>query len=180
MKKHDTVLVGVKEFFYGVNNHPIFAGDPTPTYATALAEARAHYLTPAARDKDIVIANTFAKANEAATGLPVAFPSVSPKGGDVIIIASVPEGQITHYLMGPFGNTIGGQLSLKMKPPENVNRVIIFSEYPDLTVQNYLEDAAKLVLFDCWDDVLKLLQANHGSGTQVAVYPNADIQYCAG
>ena len=158
----------------------VFAGDPTPTYAAALEEARAHYLTPAAREKDIVIANTFAKANEAATGLPVAFPSVSPKGGDVIIIASVPEGQITHYLMGPFGNTIGGQLSLKMKPPENVNRVIIFSEYPDLTVQNYLEDDAKLVLFDCWDDVLKLLQANHGSGTQVAVYPNADIQYCAG
>lgn len=157
----------------------VFAGAPAPTYAAALEEAAAHYLTPAARDKDIVIANTFAKANEAISGLLVAFPSVSQQGGDVVLIANAPEGQITHYLMGPFGNSIGGQLSLQMKPPSNVNQLIIFSEYPELSSKNYLEDSDKVLLVYNWDEVLKLLQESHGSGARVAVYPNADIQYIA-
>jgi len=155
----------------------IFAGAPRLAYAAALEEAMAHYLTPLARDKDIVIANTFAKANEAISGLLIAFPSVSRKGGDVVLIANAPEGQVTHYLMGPFGNTIGGKLRLQMKPPANVNRLIIYSEYPELSSKNYLEDTDKVVLIHDWADVLKLLKKNHRSGARVAVYPDADIQY---
>jgi nickel-dependent lactate racemase len=158
----------------------LFAGAPRKAYAAALAEARAHYLTPAAHDKDIVIANTFAKANEAISGLLIAFPAVSRQGGDVVLIANAPEGQMTHYLMGPFGNTIGGQLRLKMKPPPNVNRLIIFSEYPDLASRSYLEDTDRVLMMQDWNDVLKLLEESHGPGKKVAVYPNADIQYCAG
>ncbi len=155
----------------------IFAGAPRLAYAAALEEAMAHYLTPLARDKDIVIANTFAKANEAISGLLIAFPSVSRKGGDVVLIANAPEGQVTHYLMGPFGNTIGGKLRLQMKTPANVNRLIIYSEYPELSSKNYLEDTDKVVLIHDWADVLKLLKKNHRSGARVAVYPDADIQY---
>jgi len=158
----------------------IFAGAPQPAYAAALEEARTHYLTPSVRDKDIVIANTFAKANEAISGLLIAFPAVSKHGGDVVLIANAPEGQVTHYLMGPFGNDIGGQLRLQMKPPRNVNRLIIFSEYPELSSKNYLEDTDKVILMHDWSDVLKLLQKSHKSGAKVAVYPSADIQYCAG
>ncbi len=158
----------------------IFAGAPASAYAAALEEAKSHYFTPAARDKDVVVANTFAKANEAISGLLVAFPSVSQKGGDVVLVANAPEGQITHYLMGPFGNSIGGQLRLQMKPPPNVNRLIIFSEYPEFSSKNYLEDTDRVALVHNWNDVLKLLQERHGSGARVAVYPNADIQYSAG
>jgi nickel-dependent lactate racemase len=156
----------------------IFAGAPVPAYAAALEEAVKHYLTPAAKDKDIVIANTYAKANEAISGLLVAFPSINNRGGDVVLVANAPEGQITHYLVGPFGNDIGGPLQLRMKAPSNVNRLIIFSEYPELSGKNYLEDTDKVVLVHKWDDVLKLLQENHRSGAKVAVYPNSDIQYC--
>ncbi len=158
----------------------VFAGKPEPAYAVALEAAQKHYLTPAAKDKDIVIANSYAKVNEAISGLMVAFPSVRPEGGDVVLIANAPEGQITHYLMGPFGSDIGGKLQLKMRPPENVNRLIIFSEYPELASLNYLEDTGKVVMVHDWDAVLKLLEESHGPGTKVAVYPNADIQYCAG
>jgi nickel-dependent lactate racemase len=158
----------------------IFAGAPQPAYAAALEEARTHYLTPSVRDKDIVIANTFAKANEAISGLLIAFPAVNKHGGDVVLIANAPEGQVTHYLMGPFGNDIGGKLRLQMKPPPNVNRLIIFSEYPELSSKNYLEDTDKVILMHDWSDILKLLQKSHKSGAKVAVYPSADIQYCAG
>jgi lactate racemase len=156
----------------------IFAGAPGPTYAAALKAAQEHYLTRAAKDKDIVIANTFAKANEAVSGLLVAFPSVRQEGGDVVLIANAPEGQMTHYLMGPFGNEIGGKLQLRLEATSNVKRIIIFSEYPELASRNYLEDTEKVVLMDDWADVLGLLKTHHGAGTKVAVYPNADIQYC--
>jgi len=157
-----------------------FAGDPRPAYAAALEEARKHYLTPAARDKDIVIANTFAKANEAISGLLIAFPAVSQHGGDIVLIANAPEGQITHYLMGPLGNTIGGELQLQMKPPPNVNHLIIFSEYPELASQGYLADRDKVILMHDWADVLRLLEKEHRGGAKVAVFPSADIQYCTG
>jgi nickel-dependent lactate racemase len=155
----------------------IFAGAPGPAYAAALTEAKKHYLTPLVVDSDIVIANSFAKASEAISGLLIAFPSVKKTGGDVVLIANAPEGQVTHYLMGSFGNTIGGELSLKMKVPSHVNRVIVFSEYPELTFKNFLEDSDKIVIMDDWEAVLKLLHASHGPGAKVAVYPNADIQY---
>jgi nickel-dependent lactate racemase len=156
----------------------IYAGAPGPTYALALEAARQHYLTPAAKDKDIVVANTFAKASEAVSGLPVAFPSVK-KGGDAVLIANAPEGQMTHYLMGPFGSEIGGKLQLRMKIPEGVRRLIIYGEYPELAARNYIDNTEKVVMADTWGDVLKLLQEGHDRGTQVAIYPNADMQYCA-
>jgi nickel-dependent lactate racemase len=158
----------------------IFAGKPEQAYMLALAAAQKHYLTPVVKDRDIAIANSFAKANEAISGLMVAFPSVRPEGGDVVLIANAPDGQITHYLMGPFGSDIGGKLQLKMKPPENVRRLIIFSEYPELASLNYLEDTGKVVMVHDWRGVIGLLEESHGPGTKVAVYPNADIQYCTG
>lgn len=157
----------------------IYAGKPDQAYSLALEAARKHYLTPSLKDKDIVIANSFAKANEAISGLMVAFPAVSQKGGDVVLVANAPDGQITHYLMGPFGSDIGGKLQLKMKPPENVNRLIVFGEYPELASLNYLEDTGKVVMVDEWQEVIRLLEENHGPGTKVAIYPDADIQYCA-
>jgi nickel-dependent lactate racemase len=157
----------------------IFAGKPAPEYAVALEAAQKHYLTPQAKNCDIVIANTFAKANEAVSGLLVAFPSVSKNGGDVVLIANAPEGQMTHYLMGPFGNDIGGKLQLRMKVPENVKRLIIYNEYPELASRSYLENTEKVIMMHDWANVLKLLKESHGPGRKVAVYPNADIQYCA-
>jgi len=149
-----------------------------PTFTAALKDAKAHYLTPAAKDKDIVIANSYAKVNEAISGLMVAFPSIKQQGGDAVLIANAPEGQITHYLMGPFGNEIGGRLRLQMKPPQNVNRLIIYSEYPELAGRNYLQNTGKLAMMDNFDDVLATLQESYGADARVAVYPNADIQYC--
>lgn len=158
----------------------VFAGSPAPAFSAALEMAKEHYLTPAARDADIVIANTFAKANEAASGLLIAFPSLKQSGGDVVLIANVPEGQITHYLMGPFGTTIGGKFSLKMKPPDHINRLITLSEYPEISGQAYMGDSGNRVLVQSWDEALELLQESYGEDARVAVYPNSDIQYCGG
>lgn len=155
----------------------IYAGAPGVQYAAALEAAQRHYLTPHATDTDIIIANSFAKASEAISGLLIAFPSVR-WGGDVVLIANAPDGQATHYLMGPFGNTIAGKLQLQMKVPDKVGRLIIYNKYPELASGRYLENSSKIVMTDDWEEVMALLKQKHGPGTKVAVYPNADIQYC--
>jgi len=156
----------------------IFAGALIPAYAAGVQEAKTHYLTPRAEGKDIVIANTFAKANEAASGLITAFPAISSKGGDVVLICNAPEGQVTHYLMGSFGKTIGGNLRLQIGLPPYANHLIVYTEYPDIAGRGYFEESDKVLLMNHWDDVLQVLQQFHGDNTKVAVYPNADIQYC--
>jgi lactate racemase len=156
----------------------IFAGAPQEEYTAALAAARKHYLTPPAQDMDIAIANSFAKASEAVSGLMIAFASIKPNGGDVVLIANAPDGQASHYLMGPFGNTTAGKLPLRIKIPANVNRLIILNEYPEIASGRYLEDGGKVTMVEKWADVIALLQKDHGPGTKAAIYPNADIQYC--
>ena len=158
----------------------IFAGAPIPAYAAGIQEAKAHYLTPRAVDKDIVIANTFAKANEVTIGLITASPSVTDRGGDVVLIGNAPEGQVTHYLMGNFGKTIGGRLKLlQISPPPNVNHLILYTEYPDLAGRGYFEESDRFLFMSNWDDVLQVLQKSNRVNPKVAVYPSADSQYFA-
>jgi len=155
----------------------IFAGALIPTYETAVGEAKAHYLTPETRGEGIVIANTFAKANEAVNGLHTAFSVVSDKGGDIVLIANAPDGQVIHYLMGNFGKTTSGKLKLQAKVPQNVNHMIIYAEYPDVTGRGYIEASDKVLFANNWDDTIQALQQFHRAETKVAVLPNAEIQY---
>lgn len=156
----------------------VFAGALKPTYAAAIHEAKTHYLTPRVEGKDIVIANTFAKSNEAWIGLPTAYTALKPEGGDIVVIGNTPEGQVTHYLLGPFGETIWGPLRRERKIPPQVNRLIVYTEYPNLASRAWFGTTDKTLFLHKWDDVLQVLQAANGKDAKIAVYPNAEIQYC--
>jgi len=156
----------------------VYAGTLRKAHAACLEDARTHLLTPRAMDKDIVIANTFAKANEAVIGVITSLPSVKSTGGDIVLISNAPEGQMTHYLMGPFGKMIKSRQGMQIPIPPFINHLIIFSEYPDLASKGYFEPSDKLMFLHKWDDVLQILQKFHSGGARVAVYPHADIQYC--
>ena len=159
----------------------IFAGALMPTYAAAVGEAKSHYRTPKAKGENIVIANTFAKANEAImVGLNNAFSAIRPDGGDVVLMADAPDGQVTHYLMGPFGKTTAGTLRSLARVPLYVNHLIIYSEYPDVAGRSYIEESDKVLFMNNWDAVLRALQEFNGAEAKVAVYPNADIQWIEG
>jgi len=155
----------------------IFAGAMEPAYAAAVKEAKTHYLTPTVEGKDIVIANNFTKANEAPIGLDIAYSAVNTGGGDVVLIANCPEGQATHYLLGPFGKTTWAKQHQRSEIPQHINNLIVYNEYPH-PGSSWLDEDNKILYLDRWDDVLKLLQESHGADTKVAVYPNAEIQYC--
>ena len=155
----------------------VFTGAMEPAHAAAIQEAKTHYLTPRVEGNDIVIANTFAKVNETSIGLGIAYPAVNIDGGDVVLIGNCPEGQATHYLGGPFGKTTWAKLHRPRAVPSHVNHLIVYNEYPH-PGSSWLDGDDKILYSDRWDDVFKLLQKSHGADAKVAVYPNAEIQYC--
>ena len=155
----------------------LYAGDMDAVHTAAVKDGKANYLTPKVTGKDIVIANTYAKVNEARLGLAIAYPTLN-KGGDVVLIANAPEGQATHYLLGPFGKTTWAIQHNRYQVPEHVHRLIVFSEYPHRG-SSWLDENEKIIYLDKWDDVVSCLQESQGSDAKVAVYPNSEIQYCA-
>ena len=155
----------------------IFAGDLKPAYAAAVKTSKAHYLTPRVQDKDIAIANSFIKGNEAFIGLSIAYSAIGKKGGDVVLIANEPSGQVVHYLLGPFGENSFGPLHQRSGIPPNIKRVIIFTEYPDLAGRGWYAKSDKIVFLNRWNDVLKVLEDDYPASASVAVFPNSEIQY---
>jgi len=157
----------------------VFAGALKPAYEAAVRAAKAHYLTPKPEAPNITIANTYPKANESIMiGLNTAFGVVGPEGGDVVLIANAPDGQVTHYLLGTFGKTTRGNIALAARIPQHVNHVIVYSEYPDIAGRAYIEESDKVLFMDSWGDVVAALEQFNPTNAKVAVLPNAEIQYC--
>jgi nickel-dependent lactate racemase len=156
----------------------IYAGELKRAFGAAVSDAKKNYSTPVLEGQDIVIANTYTKVSEAWVGLFIAYPAVKPEGGDIVLIANTPEGQVTHYLMGPFGKTSFGPIPYKAEIPANVNRLIIYTEYPDLAGRGYFGESDKIIYLNRWEDVVRTLEDTHGNNASVAVYPAAEIQYC--
>ena len=156
----------------------VYAGAMEPAYATAVQEAKTHYLTPKVEGKDIIIANNFGKVKFPGEGLAIAYPAVKTEGGDVVLIANSPEGSATHYLVGGFGKILQAKKRRRSEIPQHINHLINYTEYPDLAGGWHVGVSDKVLFMNNWDDILKLLQKSHGTDTKVAVYPNAEIQYC--
>ncbi len=178
------ILAGLDVLIDGIINTwgetvALFAGALAPTYAAAIQAAKAQYLTPRLAGKDIVIANTFAKASEGFIGVNIAYTAVNRSGGDIVLITNAPEGQVTHYLMGSFGKTTAAPLRTPARPPKFVNHLIIYSEYPDLAGRGFFEDSEKVLYLSDWAAVRQSLQEFHGDNANVAVFPSAELQYVA-
>ncbi len=158
----------------------VYAGALDAAYGGALREAVTHYRTPKTAGESIVIGNTFAKANEAyLVGLSNSSLALGPEGGDVVVIANAPDGQVTHYLMGPFGETTLAPLCTPLRVSRRVNQMVVYTEYPDIAGERYIEKSAKVTFLNKWDAVIRVLHETHRDGTGVAVYPGIDIQYIA-
>jgi nickel-dependent lactate racemase len=154
----------------------LFMGDPLLEHKEGVKLAREHYSTKIAENSDIVIGNAYSKANEAWLALNIATQSLKKQGGDVVIIANTPEGQVPHYLYGRFGKSKTGGRSWveKTSLPPRVNRLLMMSEYPDKASSWWFGPADKITWIKKWDEVLEELSTNEKK--RVAVYPDATIQ----
>ena len=75
--------------------------------------------------------NSYSKPNECAIAPFIGIPSLKEEGGDLVIIANEPAGQVVHYLFGEFGKCGEGGLQLPQPLPTKVKRMIILSPFKD-------------------------------------------------
>jgi nickel-dependent lactate racemase len=165
------------ESYFNMWGEPValFAGNEEQAHDAAAKEAAIHYLTEKAENMDIVIANAYAKAMEASTAANKVV-SVRP-GGDYIIIANAPEGQVGHYLIGPWGTTTAGRQPLVLPVPDYLNSFIYFTKYPEWSSLQWFASSPRVMMLTKWEEVVARLKENHGDRARVAIYPNADVQY---
>jgi hypothetical protein len=143
----------------------------------AVKMGRGVYETKPLAEPDIVIANTYAKANEAGLGLSMATASLKA-GGTIVLVVNTPESLITHYMYGKFGKKRGGGLySAGRRPrPANLGKLIIFSPHKVVDPLLSLGPTDSYTWIKTWPEVIEELKVAHNGGARVAVYPNAEIQ----
>jgi lactate racemase len=176
-------LAGLDFLITTVNNlwgepAAIYAGSWKQSFAESVKDARHNYLTSKMADKDIVISNSYAKSGESLISLTAAIPMINKNGGDIVVIDNAPEGQVTHYLVGLFGNETYACQYKECRIPPQVNKVIIFTEYPH-PGSSWFEENPKIVYMNQWSEVIKSLKGNHGPESRVGVIPDATVQYFA-
>ena len=88
----------------------LYAGPFRATQSAGAQEGREHYGIPFSTGYDIVVCNSFAKANEAAVALLLALQTLKPGAqGIAVLISDAPEGQVPHYVMRAWGSDYGGR-----------------------------------------------------------------------
>lgn len=155
----------------------LFVGDVVAAHREGVRIAREHYLTPRAVDCDIVVVNAHSKVNEAPLAVWFGADSLKRNGGDVVLIAHTPEGQIPHYLVGKFGHEMGGLMWKKPVLADYIQRVIYYSPYLYRYDADWCGPEEKVEMASTWDQVLAMLKQKFGDRAKVAIYPDATIQY---
>ena len=163
----DTLING-----YG-DTTDIFVGDFVAEHRAAVELGRKIYATETVENADIVVANTYTKANEAGLATQSTVSKVK-KDGTLVVIANAPDGQVTHYLFGKFGRKSGGPLYAPSCPA--FSRIIIFSPYKIADPFLPIAEQDSVIWSKEWSEVIEILKTAHPGHPTVAVYPHAEIQ----
>jgi nickel-dependent lactate racemase len=155
----------------------LFVGDPILEYQEGIKLAKEVYATAPAKNMDVVIVNCYSKPNECAIAPFIGIPSLKEGGGDLVIIANEPAGQVVHYLFGEFGKCGEGGLQLPQPLPTKVKRFIILSPFKDQVGACFFKQVPSLLWVKTWEEVLSLLKAEWGDKANVAIYPDGTVQY---
>jgi len=153
----------------------LFAGDFVEEHREAVRLGREIYETEPLPEADVVVANTYMKANEASLARTMAAASVK-EGGTVVLIANTPEGQVTHYLLGKFGKEKGGNLFLPRRLSPKVGRLIVFSPYKIIDPFLSWGEPETFVWVRTWTEVIEEIEKTEKGRLRVALYPTAEIQ----
>jgi len=100
--------------------------------------------------------------------LAATIPMVNRKGSDIVIIANVPEGQVTHYSAGLFGKRTCACQYRECKISPCINKVIAYTEYPH-PGSRWFEENEKIAYLSRWNDVIQCLRCSLVAGTKVAL-----------
>ena len=154
----------------------LFTGDPVEEHREAVKLAKEVYATERVAELNVLVSNTFLKANEAFVAVPTALKSLGMGGGSLVMIMNSPMGQVVHYLMRSFGSDYGGRLfSARTLPPQF--KIIIVNPVKDMTCVDMFSYASAVTWAKTWGEARQALEKNHPDGARVAVYPDCTTQY---
>ncbi len=155
----------------------LFVGNPILEHHEGMKLAKEVYATTPAKNMDIVVVNAYSKPNECAIAPFIGIPSLKEEGGDLVIIANEPAGQVVHYLFGEFGRCGEGWLKLPQPLPTKVRRFIVLSPFKDYVGACFFGKIPSILWAKTWEEVSDLLKTEWGNKAKVAVYPDGTIQY---
>jgi nickel-dependent lactate racemase len=159
----------------------LYAGSFRATHAQGAAEAKDAYGISSGGNYDIVIANTYAKANESGIAmLLVAKLLRTDKSGIGVIISDAPEGQVQHYVFGPWGTEYGGK-HFRNRPKGYIKslmkNLIVLNPHPAPTDLSLIGHAQDVTVVKIWQQVLDMLEAQYPAKAKVGVIQDATMQY---
>ena len=156
----------------------IFAGDVIEEHEAGVMVARDYWATAATNDHDIVVANSFSKANEALLAAGFTAPLLKESGGDMVLLVVTPEGQINHYWSRSFGKHLGGRsFRPKTQLPPNTKRITMMQPYPDFVGADWVAPYEMVNFTRSWSETLAQLKETWGASAKVGVIPDASVQY---
>jgi len=158
-------------------NLGIFVGDFVEAHRQGVDFANSVYGTENPGKFDLLILNSFPLEESPEKGLWPAEESLNPEG-DVVLIWQNAEGLLPHYLVGTFGRDYGGRKWQKPGPLRlpQAKRLFIYSENLAKQEKKWWGPENQVLWYRDWNKLIEALKADHGSGTQVAVYPYATLQ----
>ncbi len=156
----------------------IFCGDLVEAQREGVKMGRKVYASEAPSDADIVVANSYAKANETSLVSGLGSKILKESGGDLVVIGNIPEGQICHYLGRSFGKTIAGQLyGPHKKLPARVKRMYALGPYIDKAGLDWIGPIDQITILNSWAEILSELKKNNGDKAKAVVVPDGTLQY---
>ena len=159
----------------------LFVGEPLAAHLEGVKLAKEVYATEPISDRDIVIANAYAKGTEPFHASPLGAQMLTEDGGDLVIIVNTPEGLITHCLGGSWGRNMGGrywQRRSRLLP--HVKKLILVTQYIDRAESVRIAPIDSITWAKTWSEALEHLTKDYPGKAKVAVIPDATIQYIPG
>lgn len=158
----------------------LYAGPFRATHAAGAEEGKAHYGIPYATGYDLVIGNSYAKANESAIALLLSLQAQKPKEGVVVLISDAPEGQVPHYVFRAWGTDYGGR-QYTLRPKETIQaltkKLVVLAPHPDRTGLDLICHVDDAVFVKSWPECLALLEKEFPGEAKVAVIQDGTMQY---
>jgi len=158
----------------------LYSGSFRATHAAGAKEGEDHYGVPFTTGYDLAICNAYAKANESAIALSLAFRLLKRGEGTAVLISDAPEGQVPHYVMRCWGRDYGGR-HYNPRPKGFIHNImkklIVMAPYPDRTSLDLICHFDDAVLVKSWPEVMKILEKDFPGEAKVAVVQDGTMQY---
>jgi nickel-dependent lactate racemase len=153
----------------------LYVGNVIDEFKEAVKHARKVYSTNIPKGFDVVIANSYFKANEVPLTIRI-IRYLLKEGGTAVIIANNPKGPVVHYLEGKFGKFHGGPFYHGIRKLEGIGKVIIFTQQKMRDPWYPLFDPKEMMWLKNWKEVTEEIRNAHGDAAKIAIIPDATVQ----